>query len=179
MKNMEARKVVRRVRLLALVAVIVWASTVLLPAQGKSASPAFPRLAPNFSRIGLAHWKITLSAYRGKVVLLNFWATWCGPCLVEMPAFAHWQKQYGADRFQVIGVSMDDTAAPVAATVARLQLDYPVLMGDAQLGLAYGGVLGLPVTFLIDRDGRIRAKYQGAADLPRVQAEIHKLLQSR
>lgn len=183
MTKLEARRVIRPARLLALVAsaafMAAFISPALLPAQAKPSAPAVSRLAPNFSRMSLAHRKITLRAYRGKVVLLNFWASWCGPCLVEMPAFARWQKQYGADRFQVIGVSMDDSATPAAATVARLHLDYPVLMGDAYLGLAYGGVLGLPMTFLIDRDGKIRAKYQGAADLPRVQAEIQKLLKSR
>ena len=118
-----------------------------------------------------------LSSYRGKVVLLNFWATWCEPCLTEMPTFVEWQKQYGSGNFQVIGISMDDAAPEVIATVSRLKLNYPVLMGDEYLGEAYGGVLGLPVTFLIDRDGKIRARYEGAS-LTRINSDIQKLLQS-
>ena len=105
-------------------------------------------------------------------------AEMAGPCLSEMPMFSQRQKQYGADKFQVIGVSMDDTAAPVAATKAKLKLNYPVVMGDEHLGAAYGGVLGLPVTFLIDRDGRIRATYEGAADLAHIQSDIQNLLRS-
>jgi cytochrome c biogenesis protein CcmG/thiol:disulfide interchange protein DsbE len=132
--------------------------------------------APNFSRRGLDHRKIVLSSYRGKVVLLNFWATWCEPCLTEMPTFVEWQKQYGSENFQVIGVSMDDATPEVRSTVSRLKLNYPVLMGDEYLGAAYGGVLGLPVTFLIDRDGKIQARYQGAS-LTQINSDIQKLLQ--
>jgi len=133
--------------------------------------------APNFSRPDLSHRKIVLSSYRGKVVLLNFWATWCGPCLTEMPTFAEWQKQYGSGNFQVIGISMDDTTPEVIATVSRLKLNYPVLMGDEYLGAAYGGILGLPVTFLIDREGKIRARYQDES-LTRINSDIQNLLQS-
>lgn len=147
-------------------------------AQTVAPASAAPRTAPSFSRLDLRHQKISLSTYRGKVVLLNFWATWCAPCLMEMPAFAQWQKQYGTEKFQVIGISMDDAAPEVVATVSKLKLDYPVLMGDEHLGTAYGGVLGLPVTFLIDRDGKIQAKYQGVTDLPRIKGDIQSLLKS-
>jgi cytochrome c biogenesis protein CcmG, thiol:disulfide interchange protein DsbE len=133
--------------------------------------------APNFSRADLSHRKIVLSSYRGKVVLLSFWATWCGPCLTEMPTFAEWQTQYGSGNFQVIGISMDDTVPEVITTVSRLKLNYPVLMGDEYLGAAYGGVLGLPVTFLIDREGKIQGRYQGDS-LTRINSDIQHLLQS-
>ncbi len=136
------------------------------------------RTAPNFSRLDLHHKKIDLNDYRGKVVLLNFWATWCGPCLTEMPIFNKWQKQYGPGRFQVIGISMDDAAPEVVATVSKLQLTYPVLMGDEHLGTAYGGILGLPVTFLIRPDGKIRARYEGAADLVRIRRDVENLLKT-
>jgi cytochrome c biogenesis protein CcmG, thiol:disulfide interchange protein DsbE len=141
---------------------------------------AKPRLidqhAPDFSRLSIDHQKVALRAYRGKVVLLSFWATWCKPCLSEMPAFSQWQDKYDRKNFQVIGVSMDDMEAPVTAMRAKLKLDYPVVMGDEYLGNAYGGVLGLPVTFLIDREGRIQAKYEGAANLPHLQSQIENLL---
>jgi thiol-disulfide isomerase/thioredoxin len=133
------------------------------------------RVAPNFSRVDLNHHKIELTSYRGKVVLLNFWATWCGPCLAEMPIFSEWQKQYGADKFQVIGVSMDDAVPEVIATVSKFKPDYPVVMGDEHLGTAYGGIMGVPVTFLIDREGRIRGRYS-STDLPRMKEEIQELL---
>jgi cytochrome c biogenesis protein CcmG, thiol:disulfide interchange protein DsbE len=133
------------------------------------------RIAPEFSRVDLNHRRIVLSSYRGKIVLLNFWATWCEPCLVEMPTFVEWQRQFGSRNFQVIGISMDDAAPEVRATVFKLKLNYPVLMGDEHLGADYGGVLGLPVTFLIDRDGKIQARYQGES-LTRIHSEIQSLL---
>ena len=98
---------------------------------------------------------------RGRVVLLNFWATWCAPCQVEMPRFVAWQTKYKAEGLSIVGVSMDDNSEPVKALVGKRKLNYPVVMGDEKLGLAYGGVLGLPVTYLIDRQGIIRARYQG------------------
>jgi cytochrome c biogenesis protein CcmG/thiol:disulfide interchange protein DsbE len=149
------------------------------PASQPKASALVHRTAPNFSRDDLSHKRINLTSYRGEVVLLNFWATWCAPCLTEMPTFREWQTQYGPEKFQVIGVSMDDASPEVVAMVARLKLNYPVLMGDEHLGAAYGGVLGLPVTFLIDRHGRIFGRYQGAADLPRIKSDIEKLLKLR
>jgi cytochrome c biogenesis protein CcmG/thiol:disulfide interchange protein DsbE len=135
--------------------------------------------APRFSRQDISSNKtIQLDAFRGKVVLLSFWATWCAPCLTEMPAFREWQKQYGSRTFQVIGVSMDDEATNVVATIDRLKLFYPVLMGDEELGVAYGGVLGLPVTFLIDRHGRVQARYENA-DLASMKRDLQRLLDSR
>ena len=94
-----------------------------------------------------------------------------------MPTFVEWQKQYGSRKFQVIGISMDDADPDVIATVSRLKLNYPVLMGDEYLGADYGGVLGLPVTFLIDRGGKIQARYQGMF-LTRIHSDIQNLLQS-
>jgi cytochrome c biogenesis protein CcmG/thiol:disulfide interchange protein DsbE len=135
-----------------------------------------PRMAPNFVLRDLHQQRIELRAYRGKVVLLNFWATWCGPCLVEIPQFAEWQNRYGAQHFQVLGISLDDAEAPVQAEEQRLKLDYPIAMGNEKVEAAYGGILGLPITFLIDRKGRIRAKYQGAADLQVMEQELKLLL---
>lgn len=137
------------------------------------------RPAPFFSRTDLAGARISLSAYRGKVVLLNFWATWCAPCRVELPRFATWQKQYGPQGFQVIAVSMDDDPDLVRPFLRLLEPNYPVLMGDAKLGGRYGGVLGVPVTFLIDRDGIIRARFEGGADLTAMEARLRRLLAKR
>lgn len=139
-------------------------------------APATRPLAPDFSREDLSHGMVSLSALHGKVVLLNFWATWCTPCLAEMPKFAQWQQRYGGLGLQVVGISMDDEAAPVMATYGKYHLDYPVVMGDAALGEQYGGVYGLPVTFLIDRNGHISARHQGAADLDQLEGEIRALL---
>jgi cytochrome c biogenesis protein CcmG/thiol:disulfide interchange protein DsbE len=138
-----------------------------------------PRMAPNFVLRDLHHQRMELRAYRGKVVLLNFWATWCGPCLVEIPQFAEWQKRYGAQHFQVLGISLDDAEAPIQAEEQRLKLNYPIAMGDEKVEAAYGGIFGLPITFLIDREGRVRAKYQGASDLRVMEREVELLLREQ
>jgi thiol-disulfide isomerase/thioredoxin len=147
-------------------------------AQTATAASQVNQPAPNFSRLDLDHRNVSLSSYHGKVVLLNFWATWCGPCLLEIPKFSAWQKEFGTNNFQVIGVSMDDASPDVVQMVAKLKIPYPVLMGDERLGEAYGGILGLPVTFLIDRDGTISARYR-TPDLARLKADIQHLLQSK
>ncbi len=132
--------------------------------------------SPGFSLKDLNGQTLRLASYRGKVVLLDFWATWCAPCQVEMPVFAAWQRQYRPQGLQVIGISMDDDAAPARRLVARLKLNYPVAMGDERLGARYGGVLGLPLTFLIDRDGVVRARFQGETDMKVIENRLKTLL---
>ena len=132
--------------------------------------------APDFALAGLKGTTLRLSSFRGKVVLLNFWATWCAPCQVEMPVFAGWQRLYGPRGFEAIGISMDDSAPPARRLVERLKLDYPNAMGDERLAARYGGVLGLPLTFLIDRDGVVRARYQGETDPKVIENRIRAML---
>ena len=127
----------------------------------------------------LGHKRLDLNAYRGKVVLLDFWATWCAPCLVEMPHFVEWQKTYGPRGLQIIGISLDDDPALVRSLYGKLKLNYPVAMGDVKLGDLYGGVLGLPVTYLIDRHGVIQAEFQGEADLGIIERQMQSLLSGR
>jgi len=134
------------------------------------------RAAPEFVRSDLNGHEIDLKRYHGKVVILNFWATWCAPCQVELPEFEKWQERYGADGLEIIAISMDDVDSAVRMTVQRLHIDYPVLMGDAYLGEAYGGVLGLPVTFLIDREGKIVDKIKGETDLRQVESRVRSVL---
>jgi cytochrome c biogenesis protein CcmG, thiol:disulfide interchange protein DsbE len=131
---------------------------------------------PDFSRRDLAGRVLHLSDYRGKLVLLNFWASWCGPCLQEMPKFSAWQQHYGAQGLQVIGVSMDDDAAPVNQLLARHPVSYPIIIGDARLGETFGGVLGLPESYLIDPQGRIIARFQGEPSLAKLEAQIRAQL---
>ncbi len=179
MERAARSRAVGSLRFLSLLLLLLPASITHLPLVAQTATHGVRvgHLAPNFSREDLTHRKIVLRSYRGKIVLLNFWATWCEPCLTEMPKFEEWQKQYGSQSFQVIGISMDDALPEVIATVSRLKLNYPVLMGDEYLGADYGGVLGLPVTFLIDRDGKIQARYQGTP-LTRIHSDLQNLLQS-
>jgi thiol-disulfide isomerase/thioredoxin len=134
--------------------------------------------APNFVRTDLDHHRIELRQLRGKVVLVNFWASWCPPCREEMPAFVQWQREFGGQGFQVIGVAMDDSSTAARAAVTQMHLDYPVVMGDEELAKAYGGILGLPISFLIDRDGNIVRRFTGV-NLPALRAGIVGLLANR
>jgi cytochrome c biogenesis protein CcmG/thiol:disulfide interchange protein DsbE len=133
-------------------------------------------LAPGFSLTDITGKPLKLSDYQGKVVMLDFWATWCGPCRIEIPGFIELQKRYGGQGFAIIGISMDDSSEPVVDFYRQLQMNYPVAVGNERLGELYGGVLGLPTTLLIGRDGRIYAKHVGAADIDVFEAEIKQLL---
>jgi peroxiredoxin len=132
--------------------------------------------APDFTRSDVAGHAVRLSNFRGKVVLLNFWATWCAPCLEEIPIFSAWQRKYGSDGLQVLGVSMDDGPTTVTHAIGKYHIIYPIVMGDDALGELYGGVLGLPLSFIIDPSGRIVGRYQGKSDLKRMESELKALL---
>jgi peroxiredoxin len=146
-----------------------------LPARSSPTSADRPR-APEFSLTALNGRNLTLSDYRGKVILLDFWATWCAPCQAEIPRFVAWQSQYGQRGLQVIGISMDDTAGPVRAFYGKFGINYPVALGNTKVAEDYGGILGLPVNFVIDRTGRIYSKRAGTTDLAVVENEIQSLL---
>ena len=133
-------------------------------------------LAPDFSLTDITGKPLKLSDYQGKVVALDFWATWCGPCRIEIPGFIQLQKRYAAQGFTMIGISMDDSPEPVVDFYKELQMNYPVALGNDRLGELYGGMPGLPTTFLIGRDGRIYAKHVGAYDPSVFEAEIKELL---
>ena len=137
------------------------------------------RLAPEFVRTDLNGRRVDLKALRGKVVLLNFWASWCGPCQVELPRFQSWQRTYGSAGLQVLTISMDDSDAPARSIVRKLHLYVPVVMGDDRLGREYGGILGLPITFLINRDGTVAERVEGGADLVSMEGRVRSLLGKR
>lgn len=136
-------------------------------------------LAPDFTLPQLDGQQLSLSSYGGKIVLLDFWATWCVPCREETPHFVELQQKYGNRGLQIIGVSMDDSVDPVRPFAQQFHINYPVVMGTAETGEEYGGVLGLPIAFLIGRDGRIVAKHMGATDPAVFEREIVKLLQTQ
>lgn len=133
-------------------------------------------LAPDFSLTDISGQKFNLSDYKGKVVILDFWATWCGPCLVEIPGFIALQKRYANEGLAVVGLSMDDGQQQVVDFYRQYNMNYRVALGNARLEELYGGILGLPTTFLIGRDGRIYAKHEGAMDISVFEEEVKQLL---
>jgi cytochrome c biogenesis protein CcmG/thiol:disulfide interchange protein DsbE len=135
--------------------------------------------APEFELKSLDGRTVRLSDYRGKAVLLNFWATWCSPCKIEMPWFDELQNKYRAQGLEVIGIAMDDAGEEtVAKFVKDLGVNYTILMGKEALGEAYGGVLGLPTTFYIDRQGRIVDQVVGLVSHSDIEDNIKKALGS-
>lgn len=144
-----------------------------LPAAASAQQGA---LAPDFRLADLNGRALNLSSYRGKVVLLDFWATWCVPCREETPHLVDLQNKYGSQGLQVIGVSMDDGPEPVRDFYQHYKMNYPVVMGDARTGELFGGVLGLPIAFVIGPDGRITSKHIGSTDISVFEKEVVKLL---
>jgi cytochrome c biogenesis protein CcmG/thiol:disulfide interchange protein DsbE len=121
---------------------------------------------------------VRLSDYRGKVVLLNFWATWCGPCKAEIPWFVEFESKYKSQGFAVLGVSMDEDGWKIVQPfIEMMRVNYPMMLGDDALGSKYGGIDSLPETFLIDRKGRVAAKQTGLTDKTIYREQIMKLLQ--
>ena len=129
----------------------------------------------NFTLKDMNGKDVTLSQYKGKVILLNFWATWCGPCKLEIPVFASLQAEYGKDGLQVLGLSVDDPLDKLEPYVKELKMNYPVLqgLGHDDVQDAFGPILGIPVTFVISRDGKICGRHMGlpASKSPKVPFE--------
>src|SRR5712692_5771004 len=119
-------------------------------------------VAPDFTLESLDGKSMRLSDLRGKAVLLNFWATWCGPCKIETPWLVELQNQYGSQGLQIIGVEAgNDEKDDIAKFVKDMGINYPILIGKESVGDAYGGVPALPETFFIGRDGKIVDKTMG------------------
>jgi peroxiredoxin len=111
--------------------------------------------APDFTLTDSSGAKVRLADYRGKVVLLNFWATWCGPCQIEIPWFQEFEQQNKSKGFEVLGVSMDEDGwSVIKPYIAEHKLNYRILLGDDSVSQLYGGLDALPTTFIIDRDGK-------------------------
>lgn len=133
--------------------------------------------AANFTLVDASGAKVTLADYKGKVVLLNFWATWCGPCKVEIPWFIEFNKTYKDRGLAVVGVSLDDDGwKSVKPYLAEKKIDYTVVVGNDAVSKSYGDVDSLPTTFIIDRDGRIAFTHTGLVSKDTYEKEIQSLL---
>jgi peroxiredoxin len=136
-------------------------------------------LAPDFALPDLKGRTVHLKDFRGKVVVLDFWATWCGPCKMEIPHFAELLKRHGEKGLEIVGVAMDETGADVVKPfVEKNGLPYHVVLGDDYTASRFGGVNALPTTFVIDRGGHIARKYIGYQSLESFEEDLAPLLES-
>ncbi|RRA50114.1 TlpA disulfide reductase family protein [Acidipila sp. EB88] len=152
-------------------------------------SPLLGKPAPNFELMDLGGKKVSLASYKGRPVLINFWATWCGPCKYEIPWLAALHTQYAPQGFEILGVSSDsldqeeqskagEEKAEIAKAADRLHINYPVLIGGDTITQRYGGIDLLPQSFYVDRNGKIVAVITGAGSKQEAEADIKKAIAS-
>ncbi len=123
---------------------------------------------------------LTLSSLRGKVVLLNFWATWCGPCRIEIPWFIEMEREFKDQGFAVVGVSMDEDGwTAVKPFMEEMKVNYRVVLGTEEAAQLYGGVEALPTTYILDRNGKVAAVHMGIVRRAVFEEEIRALLDSK
>ena len=134
--------------------------------------------APDFQLRDIDGGTVHLSELRGKAVLLNFWATWCPPCKIEIPWFVDLQKQYGPQGLQIVGVAMDDgnPRDAIAKFSRDMGVNYTMVLGNEKVADAYGGVDALPTTFYIGRDGKIVSRVFGLVSHREVEENIRAAL---
>jgi peroxiredoxin len=136
------------------------------------------RIAPEWQLKSLNGNSLSLREFRGRPVVLNFWATWCAPCRIESKWLTQLRTQYHANGLEVLGVSMDDPGqeAEIARFVRTFAVTYPILVDGQQIAAAYGGVPYLPQTFFIDRSGRITKQTRGVEDQGSLEANVQRVL---
>lgn len=138
---------------------------------------AAPQPTPAFSLKDTKGRAIRLSDYKGKVVLVNFWATWCAPCLAEMPELEKLQREYGKRGLQIVGVSHPtNKASEVIKAIKRLRVSYPILLGDEETLSRFKVSDVLPVTVIVDRDGKVRGRILGILEPDEFEAQVKPLL---
>lgn len=151
--------------------------------DGEAPPPELPEppkgsVAPDFSLKSLPDGKtVTLSSLRGKAVVVNFWATWCEPCKIEMPSLVDLQKKYGPQGLQIVGVAMDDADDKEISTFAhKMGVNYMVLRGTEKVGDLYGGIDRLPMTYYLDRSGKVVDETMGMAGESTLEDAIKRAL---
>ena len=179
---MRFRWIVAGIGAAALAAVAITSSMPWLRGARAPSADACPVDAPmanlDFTLKNIENADVTLADYNGKVILLDFWATWCGPCKVEIPGFIDMQNAYGPEGFQVIGISIDDRLEQLKPFVSEMKMNYPVLQGLGRDDVtdALGPILGIPTTLLISREGKVCATHAGMTPKETFENQIKALL---
>lgn len=154
--------------------------TACAPAPAVKASlkdPAQRQKAPEFTLKDAAGNTVHMSDYKGKVVLVDFWATWCGPCNIEIPWFREFESRYKDRGFEVLGVSMDENGWKAVTPYAkRKKMNYQLVLADELTTQLYGGIQALPTAFIVDREGRIAAVHVGLSARNEIEDAIEQLL---
>lgn len=132
--------------------------------------------APEFALLDTNGMEQKLSDFKGKVIILDFWATWCPPCREEIPHFIDIYDRYKDRGLEVIGIALDEDKEKVKSFVKDKGINYPVLLGNGQVTDLYGGIDGIPTTFVLDRDGNIRKKYIGYREREVFESDVQELL---
>jgi thiol-disulfide isomerase/thioredoxin len=157
--------------------VIVACLLTVAPASSDPIAPAARQAAPDFTLSAADGKRVTLAGLKGKVVLLDFWATWCTGCKEEMPWFIEFQKAYGPKGLQSVGVAMDEEGwAKVRPYLNHHPTNYPIVVGDLAFANRFGSIAALPVTLLIDRKGRIAEFHAGKVEKDAFEADIRRLV---
>jgi peroxiredoxin len=159
-----------------LAAALVTASCVIGPLSAQNADPKPAKL--NFAFKDTNGRKVSLSDFKGKVILLDFWATWCVPCKQEIPGFIELQKRFGDRGLQIVGLSVDDPPSKAKEYAAAMKMNYPILLAEGKEDIlkAYDPIPSIPVSVIIDRRGRIVARHLGIAAMDVFEKEIVPLL---
>jgi thiol-disulfide isomerase/thioredoxin len=133
--------------------------------------------APDFSKEMLTGGSYQLSERKGRVIIINFWATWCGPCVRETPAFVDLQNEWADEPFEIVGISMDeDGFEAVGPFVDRFEVPYPMLLDDGTLADEFGGVYAMPSSFILDKEGRIVHRIVGEFPFEDMREELEALI---
>ena len=133
--------------------------------------------APDFKLEKVGGGMVKLSEYKGNIIILDFWATWCPPCIKEIPDFVELQKEYGAKGLVILGISLDqNTKKALPPFMKKYKINYPILLTDGKVDKAYGGVSGIPTTFVIDQKGAIYKQYVGFRPKQVFESDIKALL---
>jgi peroxiredoxin len=174
------RKILKLLSVFVLAGFAGWLISPPGPRQAIAATLGAQKTAPAWELKDVNGKTLKSSDFKGKVVVLDFWATWCPPCRAEIPGFVELQKKYSEQGLTIVGISLDEKGPSVVKPfMKKFNINYPVVMGDDKVVEAFGGVESIPTTFVIDRTGKIVSKHVGLAEKSQFEKEIRPLLNEK